>query len=271
MKKKGFTLIEIIVAVAILAIVAVPIARAIINSAKTNRQSTDMIKATQLCQQKMEDIKTAISAGADPLTQHNFLDSTDLNPAPTAGAWIVKSTDNNYYIKYEISNPTPEDESNGASNSPVTYYNPVSPVNISSDTVITIDGDNNSATVTPGGNVTFSGNNNTISIYLNVPSTVTSDITVSFKNLDTSVTNINAIVKGDKDSHVKFTINPDSQGNPPSIDRYDESSATKTADKKDSIYDIKVKVYKVKDVSNLSNIDSLDPLAAGHSERLDRR
>ncbi len=66
--KNGFTLIEIVIAVAILVIVAVPIARALMQSAKNNQLSKNTIEATQIMQAQMEDIKNRL--GSEDLSQN---------------------------------------------------------------------------------------------------------------------------------------------------------------------------------------------------------
>jgi prepilin-type N-terminal cleavage/methylation domain-containing protein len=60
--KKGFTLVEIIIAVAILVMVMIPIGNAIIHSGKTNANSAKTSVATQLIQKNMEDIKSRLNA-----------------------------------------------------------------------------------------------------------------------------------------------------------------------------------------------------------------
>lgn len=54
---KGFSLIELIVAVAIIALVVGPILHAFYTSARVNRTSKDILKATTVAQNIMEDIK----------------------------------------------------------------------------------------------------------------------------------------------------------------------------------------------------------------------
>lgn len=281
MKKKGFTLIEIIVAIAILAIVAVPIAKAIINSAKTNRESTDLVKATQLCQKKMEDVKVAISSGSDPTTSPVLSGGeTDLlGASPYAGTWIVKSLDGDYYVKCIVTKPAAAtSDSNGSGT--LSFNNPVnsevSPVDISGSGPysFTITGDASSAALNDSaghqvGNASPSGTEISIYFKANNP---TAETKVIFKNLNTSLATINAIVKDDSNGEVNFEIDPNSIGaTGPSINRTDMSSLAKTAAKDYFVYDITVKVYKVKDVTNLSSIDSVNPLAASHSKRLVRR
>lgn len=273
MKKKGFTLIEIIVAIAIIAIVAVPIARAIINSAKTNRQSTDLVKATQLCQQKMEDIKAAISSGADP-SQSKLSADTDLNPTPTLGTYIVKSSDNNYYIKYKVERTDSEQDSNGSEATFTNAINEGAPVDVSNGPVnIDMRAASTSVTVngTPATGIAGVGTNTAIAIYLDAHDTNNS-VDVTFKNLSSDLQTINVVVIDDSKDKVALDIDPNSQGfNSLELNRNDKSSTASAAKKYDSVFKITVNVYKVKDVANLSNIDSVNPLAASQSKRLDRR
>lgn len=57
-RKKGISLIEILISIAILAIISIPISGMILTSVKTNKESEDKQKATLLGQQILEEIRS---------------------------------------------------------------------------------------------------------------------------------------------------------------------------------------------------------------------
>lgn len=67
---RGFSLVELIIAIAILAFVVAPILRAFVSSARTNNKAQRMLSATTVAQNVMEEVKgtafkTLIKAGTD--------------------------------------------------------------------------------------------------------------------------------------------------------------------------------------------------------------
>ncbi|MBF8982641.1 type II secretion system protein [Lutibacter sp. B2] len=64
--KKGFTLIEIIVSIAILGIIIVPISSLFVTSVRMNKQSEEMMMASQKAQQIIEALRSDEKLKADP-------------------------------------------------------------------------------------------------------------------------------------------------------------------------------------------------------------
>jgi prepilin-type N-terminal cleavage/methylation domain-containing protein len=58
LSNKGFTLIEIIVSVSILALIFVPIGSLLLQSISSNKESEEMIAAIALAQEEIEQLKT---------------------------------------------------------------------------------------------------------------------------------------------------------------------------------------------------------------------
>ena len=60
---KGFTLVEVLVAILILAIIVVPLLSAFVMSAKTNAKARQTLRATTLAQNVMEELKAIHEEG----------------------------------------------------------------------------------------------------------------------------------------------------------------------------------------------------------------
>lgn len=103
-KLKGMTLIEIIVSLALLAIVIVPFLTMIVNSTRTNRTSEDILDATYVAQSNMEELYS-LSISDDTFKQ----DLLQLSGNGFIETVIVTDKDYNYtkekdgfYVKIEI-------------------------------------------------------------------------------------------------------------------------------------------------------------------------
>ncbi len=98
-KKSGLTLLEVVIAVALLAILLLPLMRSFVTSAKVNQRSREIMIATDVAQSLMEGIsgKSYISVlkGMDICASGGF-DFTKDNIA-SSGAFAFSSIDNNFY------------------------------------------------------------------------------------------------------------------------------------------------------------------------------
>ena len=56
-QNKGFTIVEVLIAITILAIIVVPLLQAFVTSSRTNAKAKQLMKATTLAQNVMEELK----------------------------------------------------------------------------------------------------------------------------------------------------------------------------------------------------------------------
>jgi prepilin-type N-terminal cleavage/methylation domain-containing protein len=127
-KKNGFTLIEIIIALAILVIIAIPIANAFRQSADNNQKARQQLEATQLEQKIMEDVKKEIQTedlatsgpalwssdyplvkldDSDPggltfSSPDTYKITTDVSSDITTWEWKAKSNNDKYIVSISV-------------------------------------------------------------------------------------------------------------------------------------------------------------------------
>lgn len=96
-KKKGFTLIEVIISIAILLIIIVPISTALIVSTGTNKKSADVINGTKLAEGQAEEIRNILKNNYD--LSVNFPQN-----APDGGQWVTEegSLEEGKFIRVKI-------------------------------------------------------------------------------------------------------------------------------------------------------------------------
>ncbi|MCF0239605.1 MAG: prepilin-type N-terminal cleavage/methylation domain-containing protein [Streptococcus gallolyticus] len=101
-KKKGVTLLEVIVSVAILAVISVPVGGMLITSVKTNKQVEDKQKAALLGQEILEEIKVVEfdDLGVTKLSNGIEIEKDSVN---TDGLITYKATSNNEVNGFNVS------------------------------------------------------------------------------------------------------------------------------------------------------------------------
>jgi prepilin-type N-terminal cleavage/methylation domain-containing protein len=112
-KQGGFSLVELIVAIAIMAIIVLPLLRAFLVSAKTNAKAKGQLQATEAAQNVMEtieatsldDLLTYFTSGPTDPDKLKFGESgrMRLEKDPTTGKYVTtlsteKSAEGNYYF-----------------------------------------------------------------------------------------------------------------------------------------------------------------------------
>lgn len=88
--KKGFTIIELVVAVALLSVVLLPLVQMLPTMLKTNKNTEIMTKGTFLAEQKMEEIKSLIRSTTFGYGfTKNYTQSATSFPSPNATYKVI--------------------------------------------------------------------------------------------------------------------------------------------------------------------------------------
>ncbi|QAA31166.1 type IV pilus modification PilV family protein [Clostridium manihotivorum] len=189
-KKKGFSLIEIIVSLAIVAIIMIPLSNVILTSVKTNKGGEDKQQAAYVAQQVLEGLRNSSSLenSSGFIQQTISVNSSNKTFTGTSDGVYNPINIGNFVVNLNLSRDTSVNLSDPSNT-------------VSYDGVLTIGGDNTSK------NYSFSVNNSQCNFTLNEDSLyieVNDDNTIYFKKRDGTTSTFTTI--GETFSKIKIAF-----------------------------------------------------------------